>query len=707
MTYKKVYITIISIIVGTFVSHALSLTKQVSFDTTLISMFSEIDDESNDIRTKVIWEGMFPEIQDGQPELPQYFLTIGVPLNAQQFHIQESSATWDKELRLEYPISIYRAKTSSSFNKLTDESFQNDIRVYDNSQNSLSPNPVSIIDEYYIKGTSHFIMAKISPVKMLNDSTLKICSSINFSIGYDISDSDVDTSELNSASTMSDLKILSNPPKGKKDLFVITTDYLKETCQDLAIWKSEKGFNVNIKTIEEILNDNRFKIGSNKEIVDAASSLRAYLKFVFNPEIDQYCFIIGPQEQMPIRYLFNYKKDDSILHDISKECFVPTDLYFSDLIQDFNLYSHEMGIFTQDINSTTYSPCIYVGRLLCDSPAEFHNYFQKLMIYESFPGKGDSEYLNRGLLTQQSQHLGYSSLFDKIKSFQVTKLKDNEAETFEANYPTGSQVIKELSSVGIASLQGHGKPGYIAVSGKNAASKDDTSNYKIWRMVTAMDEYDVTYLNRDAPKQEKGCGFNKMTNIWKPGILYSLSCDAMPFDKVTYYNYKYNMGYSYTCGGLYGGVAMLGNTRTGWDAQNMIIESYFAHYVLEDNPIGKAHAFAFTRLGGGQYSKAAHNVLGDPTISMWLSKPSKLEFSFSNMSSTLSLSGNQLAGSEVCLFDGSKSLVQECSSNTVTIPLGSLIDNTLYSVYVNKPHFLPFIGLYGQNGNLALSNKEF
>ena len=639
---------------------------------------------------------MDPEIQMGKPELPQYIMMLEVPLNAKQFNVQEANPTWEKELSLQYPISIHKAQTSSCINLSSDEITQNDIREYDNSRNANSYKPVSIIDEYYIKGTSHFIVAKISPVRLLNDTTIKICSSINFSITYENYNSDA----MSSMATVSDPEILDNLQKGKKDLFIITTDNLKETCKDLAIWKSEKGFNVNLKSIEEILNDSRFRIGSNEQIVDAAASLRAYLKSNFKPEIDQYCFIIGPQEHMPIRYLFQDSLNDYLLHEVSKECFVPTDLYFSDLIQDFNLYRHEMGMYTQDVNLTTYSPCIYVGRLLCDSADEFHNYFQKLMIYEAFPGRGDSEYLNRGLLTQQSQHLGYSSLFDKIKSFQVSRLTDNQGNTFESNLPRGSQIIKELSNVGIASLQGHGKPGYIAVSGKNGAGET-------WRIVTAMDDYDVTHLNPIIPKQEKGCGFNKMTNIWKPGILYSLSCDAMPFDRVNYYDYKYNMGYSYTCGGLYGGVAMLGNTRTGWDTANQIIESYFANYVLEDNPIGKAHALAFTRLAGGKYAKAAHNVLGDPTISMWLSKPSKLEFSFSNMSSTLSLSGSQLSGSEVCIYDGSNNIIQECSSNSVNIPLGSSFDNTLYSVSICKPQFLPFIGLYGQNGNLVLSNKEF
>ena len=92
-----------------------------------------------------------------------------------------------------------------------------------------------------------------------------------------------------------------------------------------------------------------------------------------------------------------------------------------------------------------------------------------------------------------------------------------------------------------------------------------------------------------------------------------------------------NVGDSFTSGKGYGGVAYLGNTRTGYNDEVTGLEEWFARFVTGNLPSPYQNLTTGGRIGVSEayskiavdtlYSAMCHNMLGDPKVRMWTSTP--------------------------------------------------------------------------------------
>lgn len=98
---------------------------------------------------------------------------------------------------------------------------------------------------------------------------------------------------------------------------------------------------------------------------------------------------------------------------------------------------------------------------------------------------------------------------------------------------------------------------------------------------------------------------------------------------------KYNVGESFTVGGSYGGVAFLGNTRSGWTG-NTISKKYpstelqmkFVNRIKSTfGKVGKSEALSKADYKGSDFHWLAltHNLIGCPEFEMWTNIPSQFE----------------------------------------------------------------------------------
>ena len=683
---------VISVLLSFQVLHAEKVIKVLEFNP--IELKERALSGEDEGKCELNWQGMYTCGHSGSYRVPLYLHTLEVPVDAYDFQIEVTEATMGQMVYLTQPLGLFSEPVSETE------------RLSVNQEEGISGEGkqkiVKIVNDYCLKGNSHYITLQANPVMVIDSTSVIPYSSIEIALSY--------KRDLNKAISGAPLtKVNELPVKGTfeydplmfgihRDYIIITTQKLKESCKTLAVWKAQKGMNVILKTIEEI------KLTSSSYL-DDADAIRKYLQSIYNPYIDQYCILIGGDDDITYRYLYDSSsregKDGKLLDDN----FVPTDIYYSDLKQNWILeYDPIVGVYTAPIYSSRYSPCMYVGRLICSDEKELYNYMHKLLVYEAYPGKGNSDYVMNGLVTKQDQQRDYTDLFTELNTHHITKLIDNSGEDFISNEPTGKQVIDAMKESGLITLQGHGNPGTVACAGKNG--KTET-----WRYIKARDEYSNKELGYGVANEPSGVGLNCLNNIWKPSIIYSLSCSITPFDKLYDYRYKYNMGTSFTVGGLYGGVAILSNTRTGWKNESQVLEGEFAKQLKGCSNIGKAYILSKANVPAEySYHRSTHNLLGDPELCMWMNKPQALIPIVSQMSDKIMVEGLGEPDAQICLFDGVSKTVTDLLpiSGTYTLSTANFgFECNDYMVGIWREGFLPYLKYYGQDRTITRTHKSY
>lgn len=656
----------------------------------------------------VLWKGLDHEDVQNRLSLPIQYLTIQVPTYTRDFKIAIDSVIWGNPIELDFPLGhIDNLKSSFEVEAGSCDYNSNGRSISSKKTKSLYSQPVSIqiVNEYFLRGYEHYVVAKVYPMEVLNQTNVRPCTDIRYTLTFN----NCQASELDFALPDNTDSFASNGKISKAigssittgDYIIITTKKLKDACKELSTWKAQKGLNVSTVTIEEILSNNLYRVGTNG-IVDEADAVRRFLQSRYIPNRDIYCIFIGPTDELPIRYLYDSKDRNGTNGNITCDNFVPTDIYYSDLIKNWDLQLDSTGIYSQALSNVTYSPSIFVGRLICSTEKEISNYTHKLFLYEAFPGRGKDDYLANGLVTKQMQHLNYTNLLTELGTYTNVSIKyDNKGGSFSANTPTGPQIINEMGQAGLISMQGHGNPETIAVAGEN-------NKYGTWRYIKALDCYGEEELGTVFTMEETGSGLDKLNNMWTPSVLYSLSCDVMPFDMMYNITIPYNIGSAFTVSGRYGGVAMLGNTRIGWDAFNVNLEKEFASKVKELRHIGKAHALAKPKANLNGYACASHNLMGDPELTLWLNKPNHKRIEVSRTSNTLTVTTDQ-KGATVSLYDGKGGLSVTNTTGTVSkISLDDKpIDKTLFLTSIWQDGNVPYITLSGSNTTLSDQERSF
>lgn len=650
---------------------------------------------------------------ENDPSIPVKYVKFEVPVYVNDFKVSITSSTFNRTLTLSRPIIPFEALTTNEVM----EGVSKEV-VYGQGYSSIAAGPVArVSDEYFVNGYRHFVIVEVNPM-VYHHNTLKIdCYS---SIGIKLEYSDCTASELKfrpirsgkfqdvhpidemsiaaRSSSLSRKTTQSLPKDTLTDHYVfITPVSLKNSLQRLVNWKRQKGYKVTVKTVEDILSDSKYKVGSNPKCFDKESSVREWMKEFLLSSGTFYCLIVGDfQTSAPIRK-FKYPYNiDTIPNNWTDPCideYIPTDVYFADLTSEWTLDRCEAGMFVGNVTADKFSPTIPVGRLLCWTEQQVKNFTDKVILYEMYPGKGKSSYLSKGFVVKHQDFFkngrNYSTVFTYTDKFDVQTLKSNASEIFESLKPYAEEVIAGMKVAGLYSLQGHGGTSKITFAKRNVPD----SMYPKYRSIRALEEY----VRQDTESRwEKGAGLDMLKNPNCPAVAYSWACSIAPYDgRYELPEWVYNMASSFTVAGNFGGPAFLANTRQGWFCCSGDLEDNFAKHIEDNLSIGilenksKEGYKSWGPLAG--FAKYTHNIIGDSEIKIWTESPVEMEGTVTLQSGKFEFSGSPARYSYgTQRADHGARMVLKNSENSFSInPFEGASNNKITAVYVESDKYLP------------------
>jgi hypothetical protein len=427
---------------------------------------------------------------------------------------------------------------------------------------------------------------------------------------------------------------------------LITSRALKPSFTKFISWKKRKGYNAGVVCIEDIIADPAATGDPlSPTLTDNAGKLRQYLMAGFNNSSFQtkYALLGGDYNVVPIRY--GKGGSDAEWNDGTAK--IPSDLYFSNFNSNWTAVSDTMtGTYYSGFD---YGPNVFVGRLLCNSENDVLKWTEKVLKYEQTPGNGNYSYLSKSLFTE-ADGIGTMNM-SSLPSIFTTKTywselpSDNSPTT--PYFPTGNDVITELNTnYGFYSPSAHGAPICFAV----ATQGDNAYIYHTKHMIMAADAYDMGDQYTYSAMPDANNGFDNLTNINFPTIIYTISCQNMPFDNYNTPSGIYNLGTSFTCKNNGGGPAYIGNTRDGWSPDNYYLETYFFNSMSSSPQLGIA--VSSSKVGYyDHWSVLSNNLLGDPETPMWTAVPSNYYgASVSENGNSVTVNTGGVTGSKICVM---------------------------------------------------------
>lgn len=461
-------------------------------------------------------------------------------------------------------------------------------------------------------------------------------------------------------------------------LIVTTTDLLQSTKR-LAALKRQKGYNVKVVTMDEVLSSphamdgDRIKQSDGTYKVtytDAAGKLRQYLRYFYREYSTQYVFLVG--DSVPFRYI-------TLQPDASKPPFdIPSDLYFSDFNSDWS-----------DSSFKDRNPELFVGRLLARTSQQVQNYTDKLLRYELNPGDGDRSYLEDAFFLEGQEFKRYlNPARDSLSVFYPNQIYVSDS-IGNPNPLFGVDVIDTLRTnpVGFVCIHNHGDTTQILVHTNT---------------VNGVNSYDFIHANSSITV---GNGLNCLMNKNHPMVFYALCCTTMPFDD----NNRINFGESFTTGKDYGGPVYIGYTREGFaHSQRFIFNNFIGELRRGYYKLGEA--FAFSKIYTGNYVNYCYTfingILGDPALELWTSIPQDYSgISVSRSNNSITISGVEADSITI----GYSNVMGYCGHKTINTSNG-----TINNVSPNRPimiyehNHIPYIvPLWLQNTTLSSSQYVF
>lgn len=728
---------VLALVLAAFAARADQLTAVRTYDTSAVTLGTRTAPDGTLFQT-VDWNGIHPGAEVGSPELPVEHFRFLVPVYSGNFRATVVSATAPSSLPLAgrvMPAQVPQKADGSPAPGFTYPDAEAYARVY-------SPE-AWVVDDGFIDGCNHIVTVAVRPVSY-DDATLTASAygNVVVRLDYDLCGADGLTGSApifppyaSRYVNVGDLVVNAadvaqfaprRAPKATdgdygKNYYIIVPEDLEDAVEDLRIWKRQKGYNVIVKTIEDICATPRYAVGGTctygngmtEQLVDSAASLRAYLHDEFDANGAYFCLLVGNSKtSMPIRKACR-SESGFVSAQLNNGYYVlPTDAYFSDLNQVWNLKkAFEGSIYTTGYWNLSYNPDIYVGRLLCSKADEIANYAEKLILYEANPGRGKSDYLENCLFFEADGMIPESDIviphLESLFPNSVIKLIDNGENT----YPTGNLVISEMGKAGFSSWHAHGNPFGVECSGNG---KYAVHSKYITSVNDVCDQHTIQEGRPVTPgwfSDEDRNGLDNLNNRDYPSVAYSMSCDNTPFDIAFLnghtYDQTYNLGESFTVGKDYGGPAFLGNTRSGIIGYSDELENEFLKIASSHRKIGISEALSKYLYKGSMsgFLSNSHNLIGEPEFEMWLGRPQKFEnLQISDFG--LKLSGDELPGAKVALYYGNGgSTWKECDSNSIELHKPMFCND--YAVSVWKTGYLPVITLYSLEGTLTGENKKY
>ncbi|MBR0493922.1 MAG: hypothetical protein IJJ83_09230 [Muribaculaceae bacterium] len=701
----------------------------------------------------VSYEGLYNGGEPGMPSLPIDYLKFSVPYNATNFTVT-ASTRWASQ-NLSY--LVYPCQSPWMVGSPVPPIMLPDTSAY-YSGNTYPSQMAWIADEGFFAGENHIVTVAVMPFRYMHSSNSDVLSrAINcvVTLRYDLSDSLAispivrNDSQLREEGYQLTQSMVVNPGQVKYfapavtfnhgidstgliqggiggDLInggggeggtpiedstninihhlnypylIVTTSDLKHAVRRIAALKRQKGYNVKVVTMDEVLssyfsgNGDLVGEGRNAHLTytDPAGKLRQYLRNHYKYYGTKYVLLAGnvPYKYTKLRTTELY--NDSII--------LPSDMYYIDLNGDW----HE--------NDYDYHSELYVGRLLAKTTDQITNYTDKLLRYQLNPGKGNYDYLKRALYSQGYDFIQSGELYHVQRAFN--KIYNNPIVLSESSnindtskYPSGEDIIDSINAkqCGFISLHHHGFPaGLLTYGFRNDVIRDYLRF--LWAIDTVHTFMGVPERASDDPSDRNG--LNDIMNKWYPSVCYASSCISMPFDTVSgYESIPMNFGESYTTGKDYGGPIFIGNTRNGITPYTSYLEKYLGQFIYQRYyQIGVANALAkqlsaaaLTDSIGNRYTVINQNLLGDPELEIWTDVPEQfIGIEIERTDQAVSISGISADSTIVAYMQ--KNNVMQAKMISDSCVLNDASPNSPIMLY--KHNYIPHIA------PLLLQNESF
>jgi hypothetical protein len=710
---KKIPVLLLGLVCFCFAA----MSKSVSFSNSLIYTSGPIKAEDSNTYVEINYGNFNKIIEAGVPELPVIYKQYIMSVNEEPTGISiVKKSTY--EYKLDYPLL-----PSEGMKPISGEfEYRGFVgprsSVY--STNKLYPeNPIEILHDGWMGG-NHIVKIAIYPIQFnpVNNSYV-----FNEHIEFEIQTKagNIKQEEPQYRSNMmqkirdrSLAKIIDNPEDiqkyGKRpstnfrktsvnstisfyDYVIITESDLVSYFDDFVEWKTRKGINIGVVTIESIYANYSGDLISG--IYDNAGKLRQYLSDAYYNGTT-FSLLAGDENVLPYREGWGYGPNWlGNWEDIP----ILADLYFSDFTADWNYNSNALYGETKIIQELDIYPEIYVGRILINSGSEIENWIRKVLIYEQDPGRGYPDYVKSTYFSQADQMqannwAGTIKNYLDVLGFTTTIVEEESSyDDLTPTAPTAPSIISDLQvGYGIASLMGHGSPHQISVRtpGINVGGW--------WDQIT-------TFENMADGSGQPGGAFECLENFNYPGIHYSISCSNCEF-------------ITDMCGGarnfpeMYmnkeaGGIAYLGNTRHGWIPSSLYLFEEFVDLLNDSGTesIGVLEGLSKTATNN-RYLWLSHNAFACPETKIWTDIPDEFaNVSITDNTSYITVNAGE-SGCNICVsaedpddYLLSVSDVQSYSFTTSERPV---------YVVITKDNKLPYISLVGMDnitGTVTLSNN--
>lgn len=582
-------------------------------------------------------EGLRNLASDSEPLLPRESRIFRVPNNAMNFSVRIVSLGESKILSLNYPLCPMRDVKAGDNEKTASDNIEFGPSY---QLNQIMPD-AEIVDTFFLNGNEHYVNISISPACYNGpEQIVTIYSSIEIELTYSESNGIQRVSEMESVQTprmfhFEDYvpatgsvtpELLSSQSESLPSTYIILVpENLQDAVTRLGEWKQQKGYNVIIHTVEDILKKPLYAIGSSSKCFDKESSVREWLKQVYSTYGAFYCLIVGDyRTSAPIRKFKGCRNDLSNPNDNE---YLPTDAYFCDLVSDWSFTKDSSGLYSSYYGVSSFSPTVSIGRLLASEKEEIENFIDKVILYELYPGLGDSAYLTRGFIGRHHDSISSNSnnenLFNNLTGFNLTQIDAKTAEKLVDVTPNSIDVLECLKNVGLGTLQYHGSP--ISLTLSQAQSDWPNAHY-----IMALKDY--RHVHNDTFLGDSQNGMDYINNRFSPSIMYSLACTLAPFDERFYDQFpgladiqtkSHTLSGIFTVAKDFGGPVFLANTREGYFRSSAAMEREFGKYIEMGYSVGEAENLSKI-WSTNNHIRLVHSIIGDPEIKIWIRNPNFL-----------------------------------------------------------------------------------
>lgn len=451
------------------------------------------------------------------------------------------------------------------------------------------------------------------------------------------------------------------------DYVVITRAALVTPFKPLVASKIGKGVNARIVTVEWI--------ATRYAGVDLSNKIRNFILDAHVKWGASWFLLGGDVDQVPTRLG---------AYDWITASYGPMDLYYSGLGTNWNANGDH--VFAQPGEEDLF-PDIFVGRAPVQNAAQVSAFFNKVFLYETQPPAG---YVQRALLMGVHNNLGSDAftqtniLLQLPSSFTVKRMYDPSSTLlpdYILNYANamtqleqGYHILSHMDHSGVQSM------GTGAQDGGGAIVNTD-----------------VDSLNNPLP------GF----------IVWTFGCDPNAFDYDSISEHWLRNAHG-------GGVAFVGNSRTGWSDQGTQGLKFFQSWFT--TKLRHVGAIFSTTQGTGfgwnpRYESEAMNLLGDPEMVVWNAQPSAMTLTGlgtikTGPNSLNLIVGGLPAGQEaVVTFRGPNGEVYSGAQTVGGVLTGTLIvENSPLAIVVTSPDRTPLINIVpvvtSSNAHLYISNAQ-